>query len=113
MWSFARTPGNRFVIDRSSRTGASAFICGDSTTADEGAGPRACPFAETSFPSLLGGRNDLAAGDQLLDVVHLLDDRSAVLHLGADLAVADAVVLEAEDLVIAGAKLGRILLEVF
>src|ERR671936_318405 len=67
-WSFARTPGNCFVIPRTSRTGRSST--GDDS---ERAGPKARPF--TAVSRLLGGARhlDLALDDQGLQLVDLGD----------------------------------------
>src|SRR5919197_4908539 len=114
--SFATTPGNLFVIDRSSRTGTSA-IRDDSTTGSRGrsrrrrgAGSSPAPRRST-FVLLLRRRHDLAGRYQLLDLLHLLDDGGAVLQLRADLAVADTAVLDGEGLVKASLEAGRIRLE--
>src|SRR4249919_1955645 len=87
MWSLASTPGNCLVIPRSSSTrGSSAIrvILG---------GGRARPLGTVP----LGRRGlDLALRDQLRDRVDLLGDVGAI-GLGerlAQLAVADAVVLD-------------------
>src|ERR671922_2022441 len=108
MWSFARTPGNRFVMPRSSRIGRSgSAIPGD----PKGAG-RARPL-RTDLLFLAGRRLDPAAGDQRLDPVRL----AGVLGpLGpreprAQLAEADTAVLDAEDLVAPAGEAARVRLE--
>src|ERR1700751_1995416 len=71
--SFASTPGNCFVMPRSSRTGVSSGIGVDGTGRDG-------PPPVRGGAMLLRGRNDLALGDQLLDCVHLGGDGRAVLR---------------------------------
>src|SRR2546421_8632849 len=106
--SFAPTPGKRFVIDRSSRIGP-ALIRSHSMAAREGQTGEPAPLRDSTL--LLRGRDDLPGRDQLLDLVHLLDDGGAVLQPRADLAVADATVLDVEHLVEARLEVGRALLE--
>src|SRR6266508_1357557 len=94
--SFALTPGKRFVIPRSSRTGASSAMTGNPKGRD-----RARPLEPFEY---LGRRRlDLARGDHLLD---LLDPRDDICTVGlgqllAELAVANAAVLDAVVLVVA------------
>src|SRR3954447_8599342 len=120
--SFATIPGNRFVIPRNSRTGGSSAIRRDSMEAgraassvrsrrkEEGA-PCGAPSVKRMRCGLQrGGRVDLARDDQLLDPVHLLDERGAVA-LRADLADVLAAVLQVEDEVgagLQGAGLGQL-----
>src|SRR5947208_11429313 len=72
--SLARTPGNRFVMPRSSRTRGASAIGIDNPT---GAGPEPAPVGRACC-RLLRGRDDLAAGDQLQDGVGLRGDELAV-----------------------------------
>src|SRR5256886_11661868 len=106
--SLATPPGKRFVIDRSSRIGPS-LIRSHSMAAREGQTGEPAPLTLPTL--LLRGRDDLPGRDQLLDVVHVLDDGGTVLQLCADLAVADATVLDVEHLVEARLEVGRALLE--
>src|SRR5919201_3491772 len=88
-WSFARTPGNRFVIPRTSRIGRS------STDDDfRRAGPRARPSSSMRNVLLRPRNLDLARDDLPLQRVHLGDVR--LRHLRADLAEPEAAVLERE-----------------
>src|SRR6266702_7062346 len=73
--SLATTPGKRFVIDRSSRIGPS-LIRSPFYGGTRGADRRAAPLRVPTL--LLLWRDDLSARDQLLDLVHLLDDRDSV-----------------------------------
>src|SRR5918912_1730259 len=88
-WSFARTPGNCFVIPRTSRTGRSS-------TDDDSrrAGPWARPSSSMRTVLLRPGDLDLARDDLALQRVHLGDVR--LRHLLADLAEPEAAVLERE-----------------
>src|SRR4051794_14295326 len=96
--SFASTPGNCFVIPRSSRTGAAA-MGGDSVT--ERAGLAARPFVRRSVRLLEGGRNLDLPGDDL--ITQGLDPCAVRRrHLRADLADRDAAVLQIEDEVVTG-----------
>src|ERR671931_209331 len=93
MWSFASTPGNCFVIPRSSRTGAAS-----TGRLNNRAGPRARsvePFAGV----LPDGRRrlELAGDDLRLQRVDLRQPRLLQLGLLAELAEADAPVLQVED----------------
>src|SRR5580765_5050137 len=65
--SFASTPGNRFVMPRSSRTGAASAI----GVGSYGGGPEPAPVV---LSCLLRRRHDLAARDLLRDRVHLCRD---------------------------------------
>src|ERR671932_2638685 len=88
-WSFARTPGNRFVIPRTSRIGRSS-------TDDDSrrAGPRARPSSSMRNVLLRPRNLDLARDDLLLQRVHLRDVR--LRHFRADLAEPEPAVLERE-----------------
>src|SRR5438552_16017551 len=77
----------------------------------EEAGPVSAPSRRTDGSSLLRRRHDLAGSNQLLDLGRLLDDHGSVLQLRADLAEADAAVLDAEHLVEAGTEAARVLLK--
>src|SRR5258708_39633281 len=96
-WSFASTPGKRFVRPRSSRTGVSvsATVGRDSTESEEG-GPESPPsFAETTSPLLDRGRRHDRAGDDLrAENGDLLEERGRDVR--ADLAQAHAAVLQVE-----------------
>src|SRR5690349_7764165 len=88
-WSFASTPGNRFVMPRISRTV-------EASTAEDS--------MEAAGAKLQGrGRLDLARDDLGLQLVHLVDER---LRYGrVDLADAHAAVLEVEEQVAAALEL--------
>src|SRR6478735_2947448 len=87
--SLATIPGNRFVMPRSSRTGGSSAIRGDSmgvgrltstvrSRRNEEGAPLGAPSVKRMRCGLQrGGRLDLALDDQLLDPVHLRDERGA------------------------------------
>src|SRR5215218_6033254 len=80
-WSFATTPGNRFVMPRISRT-VEASTAGDSM--------------EVGGPGLQGrGDLDLARDDLPLQLVHLVDERLG--HGWVDLADVHALVLQVEE----------------
>src|SRR5437763_7096562 len=91
--SFASTPGNCFVMPRSSRTGVTSGIGLDRKGRDDNASPL------TSRVALLRGRDDLAAGDLTEDLVHLRKDEGLVglRDLLAQRGVPDAAVLRVED----------------
>src|SRR5437763_10570445 len=94
-WSFASTPGNRFVMPRNSRTDVSvgaAATSGDSREKEEG-GPSARPLRATELAELRR-RLDLAGDDLRAELRELLQVRGG--HGRIDLAHADAVVLEVE-----------------
>src|SRR5919202_3556241 len=106
-WSLARTPGKVFVIPRSSSTGRSASIAGDSTSKG---GLESPPFDTCKrVASLLedGRRLELALHDLRPERVDLPHHRrpDAPLQLRADLAERDAVVLQVEDEVRAALEL--------
>src|SRR6266498_1865320 len=86
-WSFASTPGNRFVIPRSSRTGVSvaATVAGDSMKNGRGRArwPALFPVLQRSLTDL-GRHLDLACDDLRLDGVDLLHVGRG--HARADLA---------------------------
>src|SRR6185437_13921986 len=98
-WSFASTPGNRFVIPSSSRIGVSAIqailvrsVTGKRPEGAAGAAPR-----EPGWFVLLDGRGDALDLPRLQQRVLLRDrrlDRRG--NLRAPLAVADAVHVGAE-----------------
>src|SRR5689334_8253577 len=97
MWSFASTPGNCFVMPRSSRTGVSS-IRGDSMLRFHENGPHAGPVHARSSSFRLGVLRglDLAGNDlppQHRDLGEHLPLQLA-LQPRADLAEGDAVVLE-------------------
>src|SRR5919106_1394796 len=104
-WSFARTPGKRFVIPRSSRTTGRSLIARDSTarrtTRAGPAGPLSSYSLETALQ--LRRRLDPAGDDQGPQLVHLRDERLRNPRIG--LADGDAVVLQVEEQV--GAALVR------
>src|SRR5215218_9970066 len=88
-WSFATTPGNRFVMPRISRT-VEASTAGDSM--------------EVGGPGLQGrGDLDLARDDLLLQLVHLVDELLG--HGRVDLADGHALVLQVEEQVAAAPEL--------
>src|SRR5947208_16426305 len=107
-WSFASTPGNRFVMPRSSRTGA-ASIGGDSMRRETTSGAEAPRVDPVSAVVLRDARRDLdLPGDDLLpEHGDLGEDLLAqpALQLGADLAEGDAVVLQVEHRVRAALEL--------
>src|SRR5579884_4202949 len=89
--SFASTPGNRFVMPRSSRTGvASSIGCGR--------GRAQCPPPSRLGPWVRRRHLDLALRDQLRDRVDLPRDEGPVLlrDLLAQRCVADAAILHRE-----------------
>src|SRR5215475_504388 len=91
-WSFATTPGNRFVMPLSSRTvEGSTATAGDSREAADGA------LLERSRDL------DLARDDLLLQLVHLVDQR--LRHGRVDLADVHAAVLQVEQQVVAALEL--------
>src|SRR6478752_1820221 len=95
-WSLASTPGNCFVIPRSSRTGVPGIGRDSFTETEEaGTGP-ASPMVRRTVPLLELGRHlDLAGLDLRLQLRELrLVGRG---DLRADLAKRDAAVLEIED----------------
>src|SRR5436189_6179729 len=100
MWSFASTPGNAFVMPRSSRTGVSSIrgdcMSGAAARGRNENGPVRGPFSR--FRAVLEGlrRLDLAGDDLPLELRDLLQDLHAelALELRADLAERDAVVLQ-------------------
>src|SRR5262245_30528716 len=93
-WSFARTPGNRFVIPRSSRT-ASA-MARDSMPVKGERGHLARPPRIGSRGRLQRRRRRELPGDDLrLQRLDLRDVR--LRHLRADLAEGDAAVPQVED----------------
>src|SRR5439155_15916876 len=99
-WSLASTPGNRFVMPRSSRT-AGASIRRDSMRLETTSGAEAPLVDPVSAVLLRDGRRDLdLPGDDLLlqdgDLGQDLRPQLA-LELRADLAESDAVVLQVED----------------
>src|SRR5689334_22419731 len=100
MWSLASTPGNCFVIPRSSRTGAASTV-----RLNNRAGREARSVIETMWQVLPAGddqrRLDLAADDLPLQRVDLRDPRLLQLRLLAELAEGDAPVLQVEDQVLA------------
>src|SRR5438093_1018816 len=107
-WSLASTPGNRFVMPRSSRTGA-ASIGGDAMRREMTSGAEA-PLVDPVSADVLrdGGRDlDLPGDDLLPQYGDLGEDLLAelALQLRADLAEGDAVVLEVEDRVRAALEL--------
>src|SRR4051794_4672989 len=95
-WSFARTPGKRLVIPRSSRTGVSvaATVGGDST--ERRSGRARGPPASRIRRFLLDDRRglDLARDDLRPKSGDLLEERGR--HVRADLAEAHAAVLQVE-----------------
>src|SRR5436309_4219638 len=99
-WSLASTPGNRFVMPRSSRTGA-ASIGGDSMRLETTSGAEAPLGDPVSAVVLRDGRRDLdlPGDDLLLEHRHLGKDLrpQLALQLRADLAEGDALVLQVED----------------
>src|SRR5215204_3090896 len=97
MWSFARIPGNSFVIPFSSRTvGAASAIPGDSMA-------EATPGNQERVGLQGRGRLQLPRDQLLLDLVHPVDE--LLRHLRAHLPDADALVLEVEDRVGAALEL--------
>src|SRR6478672_9285289 len=106
-WSLASTPGNCFVIPRSSRTGVPG-IRRDSVTETEEAGTwPASSMCRRAMPLLELVRHlDLAGLDQVLQLreLRLVGRRD----LRADLADRDAAVLEVEDEVVAGDQRSRL-----
>src|SRR5829696_9550438 len=97
MWSFARMPGNSFVIPFSSRTvGAASAIPGDSMA-------EATPGNQEPADLERRGRLQLPRDQLLLDLVHPVDE--LLRNLRAGLADADALVLEVEDRVGAALEL--------
>src|SRR6478736_869062 len=100
-WSLARTPGNCFVIPRSSRTGVVPDMRRDSLTEKKEAGTwPASPLCRRAVPLLELVRHlDLAGLDLTLQLrkPRLVGRRD----LRADLAERDAVVLEIEHEVVA------------
>src|SRR5215831_995620 len=91
-WSLATTPGNRFVMPRSSRTvEGSAATAGDSREVAGGA------------PLERRGDLDLARDDLLLQLVHLVDELLG--HGRVDLSDVHAAVLQVEDQVAAAPEL--------
>src|SRR5262245_3896557 len=104
-WSFASTPGKRFVMPRSSRTGVSGELTsGGSLRRRRGAGLKTRP--STSCVALLldlRRRLDLAGDDLRLQLLELLAvDRR---DLRAHLAESNTTVLQVEDEVGAAAEL--------
>src|SRR5213592_3589494 len=99
-WSSASTPGNRFVMPRSSRT-AGASIRRDSMRLETTSGAEAPLVDPVSAVLLLdGGRDlDLPGDDLLLKHGDLGEDLlpQLALQLRADLAQGDALVLQVED----------------
>src|SRR5262245_22004294 len=104
--SLASTPGNRFVIPRSSRTGISSTMLRGIL----GGGLRPPPKNRLQL-NLLRGDLDLAGDDRLLDLVQLLDDRRALRRPLVDRSNPHAAVLEREVHVEAALELARALLE--
>src|ERR687897_141323 len=97
MWSFARMPGNSFVIPFSSRTvGAASAIPGDSMA-------EATPGNQEPADLERRGRLQLPRDQLLLDLVHPVDE--LLRNLRAGLADPDALVLEVEDRVGAALEL--------
>src|SRR5919197_3937834 len=97
MWSFASTPGNCFVIPRSSRTGAAS-----TRRLNNRAGPEA--RSVEAMRQVLPDRRrrlDLAGDDLRLQLVDLRQPGLRDLGLLADLAEGDALVLQVEDEVLA------------
>src|SRR3954462_7273752 len=95
MWSLASTPGNCFVIPRSSSTGAASTV-----RLNNRAGPEARsvqPMCQVLLARDRQRRLDLAGDDLLLQRVDLRQPRLLELRLLADLAEADATVLQVED----------------
>src|SRR5919109_428951 len=88
-WSFATTPGNRFVIPFSSRRGASPML-GSRRAGGAGYGP---PLAQRFLPDLFR-ELQRSVQDHLLVLVCLV--RDVLRDLGADLPEADAVLGQAE-----------------
>src|SRR5690242_20988199 len=88
MWSFATIPGKRFVMPRSSRTGASS-IAGDCR------GGRGGPPLRAFLLDRVRDVLDLSGLDLAADLVHLRHDRRR--DLGADLADAGAAVRDVEE----------------
>src|SRR5579884_2238297 len=108
-WSFARTPGKRLVMPRSSRTGVSvgaAATSGDSTERATGACSKAGPGRNCAELPDLGRGLDLARDDLRAELVDLLDVRGR--HVRVDLAEADAVVLQVERQVRAARELAAL-----
>src|SRR6266545_5447687 len=97
MWSLARTPGNCFVIPRSSRTGASS-----TRRLTNRAGLEARPVASLCrvLPDARR-RLELAGDDLLLQRVDLRHPGLLQLCLLAELAEPDTAVLQVEDQVLA------------
>src|SRR5919204_400334 len=106
-WSFASTPGKRFVIPRTSRTGRSSTVADSKPVRRR----RAAWPAFLVKPMISRSRLrhlDLAGDDEPLEPVHLRD--VGLRHLRADLADADAPVLQVEEHVRSAAEravLGR------
>src|SRR5215813_7948441 len=101
MWSLASTPGNCFVIPRSSRTaGASSTV-----RLNNRAGPEARSVVPRDSCYLPAGndrrRLQLAADDLLLQQGDLRQPRLLQMCLGADLPEPDPAVLQVEDEVLA------------
>src|SRR2546423_3304217 len=97
MWSLASTPGNCFVIPRSSRTGASS-----TGRLNNRAGPKA--RSAEPLRQVLADRQrrlDLALDDLCLQRGDLLQPRLLEVGPRAVLAQADATVLQVEDQVAA------------
>src|SRR5215213_9454708 len=93
MWSLASTPGNCFVIPRSSRTGISSTV-----RLNNRAGPEA-RSVDTMCQALPDRRRglQLPADDLLLEGVELDEPGLLDVRLLADLAQTDAPVLQVED----------------
>src|SRR5438093_12401743 len=106
--SLASTPGNRFVMPRSSRT-AGASMRSDSMRLETTSGAEAPLDDPVSAVLLLdGGRDlDLPGDDLLLEHRDLGEDLlpQRALELRADLAERDALVLQVEDRVRAALEL--------
>src|SRR6266446_2997288 len=94
--SFARTPGKRFVMPRSSRTGVSgsATVGGDSTERRRGRAREPALFAVRRFLLDRGRRLDRAGDDLRAERGDLLEERGRDVR--ADLAHAHAAVLQVE-----------------
>src|SRR5438128_740951 len=93
--SFARTPGKRLVIPRSSRTGVSVGAAATAAIlgSKEEGGPCGPPSLRYGLAEL-GRRLDLAGDDLRAELRDLLQERSRDVRV--DLAHPDALVLQVE-----------------
>src|SRR5919204_5871465 len=96
MWSLARTPGNCFVMPRSSRTGAPS-IPRDSTAQTKGRAREPAPSNRLAAAAERRRRLELAGNDLLLQRRDLIQPRLLEMRPRAELPERDAVVLQVED----------------